>query len=203
MTTIKLTVTGAHVTAQADGPLTSGMVGLRVVISYDESWDGLSKTLVCRNSMGNTAFDQVYIVANIGGRATVAPEVMVAQRHLYLGIEGYTREGNLVMPTIWADCGLIQPGAESNGAESQEVTPETWMQLESQIGTLDELIETFALIHLKQYFGKICVLDHEGFYQPLKQLLEHYVQTGMMSKETMDMVVFAKTSDELLDMLED
>ena len=139
MTTINLTVSGAHVVAACDGPLTSGMVGLRVVISYDDSWDGLSKTLVCRNSMGNTAFDQVYIVANIGGRATVAPEVMVAQRHLYLGIEGYTREGNLVMPTIWADCGLIQPGAESNGAESQETTPEIWMQLESQIGTLDEL----------------------------------------------------------------
>ena len=139
MTTINLTVSGAHVVAACDGPLTSGMVGLRVVISYDDSWDGLSKTLVCRNSMGNTAFDQVYIVANIGSRATVAPEVMVAQRHLYLGIEGYTREGNLVIPTIWADCGLIQPGAESNGVESQETTPETWMQLESQIGTLDEL----------------------------------------------------------------
>lgn len=71
------------------------------------------------------------------------------------------------------------------------------------IGTLDELIETFALIHLKQYFGKICVLDHEDFYQPLKQLLEHYVQTGMLSKETMGMIRFAKNSEELLDMLED
>ena len=71
------------------------------------------------------------------------------------------------------------------------------------IGTLDELIETFALIHLKQYFGKICVLDHEDFYQPLKQLLEHYVQTGMLSKETMEMIRFARTSEQLLDMLED
>ena len=43
------------------------------------------------------------------------------------------------------------------------------------IGTLDELMETFALIHLKQYSGKIAVLDHEGFYQPLKALLKHYV----------------------------
>ena len=71
------------------------------------------------------------------------------------------------------------------------------------IGTLDELIETFALIHLKQYFGKICVLDYDGFYQPLKQLLDHYVETGMLCKDTMDKIKFAKTSDELLDMLED
>lgn len=71
------------------------------------------------------------------------------------------------------------------------------------IGTLDELIETFALIHLKQYFGKILVLDHEGFYQPLKDLLQHYVHTGMLSEETMDRIRFAQTPDELLDMLKD
>ena len=71
------------------------------------------------------------------------------------------------------------------------------------IGTLDELIETFALIHLKQYFGKILVLDHEGFYEPLKALLQHYVETGMLCEETMARIRFAQTPDELLDMLKD
>lgn len=69
------------------------------------------------------------------------------------------------------------------------------------IGTLDELIETFALIHLKQYFGKILVLNHEGFYEPLRQLLEHYVQTRMLSEATMSRIRFATTPEELLDML--
>lgn len=71
------------------------------------------------------------------------------------------------------------------------------------IGTLDELIETFALIHLKQYDGKIMVLDHKGFYQPLKALLEHYVNTGMLSEETMAKLHFAQSTEELLDLLED
>lgn len=71
------------------------------------------------------------------------------------------------------------------------------------IGTLDELIETFALIHLKQYFGKIMVLDHNGFYEPLKALLEHYVAKGMLTAETMSKMHFARTADELLDLLED
>lgn len=71
------------------------------------------------------------------------------------------------------------------------------------IGTLDELIETFALIHLKKYFGKILVLDHEGFYEPLKALLQHYVETGMLCEETMARIRFAQTPDELLDMLKD
>ena len=70
------------------------------------------------------------------------------------------------------------------------------------IGTLDEVIETFALVHLKQYFGKIFILNHEGFYEPLRQLLRHYVDTKMMTEETMSKIIFAQTPDEILDALE-
>lgn len=71
------------------------------------------------------------------------------------------------------------------------------------VGTLDELIETVALVHLKQYFGKMAVLNHEGFYEPLKSLLDHYVATGMMPQATRDKIVFADSPQELLEMLED
>lgn len=70
------------------------------------------------------------------------------------------------------------------------------------IGTLDEVIETFALVHLKQYSGRIFVLDHEGFYEPLKALLRHYVSTGMMTEETSGKMIFARTVEELIDMLD-
>ena len=69
------------------------------------------------------------------------------------------------------------------------------------IGTLDEVIETFALVHLKQYFGKIFILNHEGFYEPLRLLLRHYVDTKMMTEETMSKIIFAQTPDEILDAL--
>ncbi len=69
------------------------------------------------------------------------------------------------------------------------------------IGTLDEVIETFALVHLKQYLGKIFLLNHNGFYEPLRQLLRHYVDTRMMSEETMSKIIFAQTPDEILDTL--
>ena len=71
------------------------------------------------------------------------------------------------------------------------------------IGTLDELIETFALVHLKQHEGKMFVLNHNGFYEPLRALLEHYVKTGMMSEETNAMMIFADTVEEILDALQD
>ena len=70
------------------------------------------------------------------------------------------------------------------------------------VGTLDEVIEVLALVHLKQYFGKIFVLNHNGFYEPLRQLLRHYVDTGMMTEATMSKMVFAETEEDILDALE-
>lgn len=69
------------------------------------------------------------------------------------------------------------------------------------VGTLDEVVEVIALVHLKQYFGKVLLLDYDGFYQPLRLLLLHYVETGMLKQETFDLVRFASTPDELLEML--
>jgi uncharacterized protein (TIGR00730 family) len=70
------------------------------------------------------------------------------------------------------------------------------------IGTLDEVIETFALVHLKQYFGKIFLLNHNGFYEPLRNLLQHYVDTRMMTEATMSKIIFAENTEEILDALQ-
>ena len=70
------------------------------------------------------------------------------------------------------------------------------------IGTLDEIMDTFACIHLKQYDGRIFVLNHEGFYEPLRKLLQHYVDEKMLSQETMDKIGFADTVEQLLEMLQ-
>ncbi len=67
------------------------------------------------------------------------------------------------------------------------------------VGTLDEVIEVLALVHLKQYSGKIFLLNHEGFYEPLRALLQHYVDMKMMTEETMSKVIFADSPDAILD----
>lgn len=69
------------------------------------------------------------------------------------------------------------------------------------IGTLDEIMDTFACVHLKQYDGRIFVLNHEGFYEPLRALLRHYVDERMLSEETMSKIIFAATPEELLEIL--
>ena len=65
------------------------------------------------------------------------------------------------------------------------------------IGTMDELFETVVLAKLGQFHGRIGVLDFEGFYEPLKALLKHFVDTGMMTQGDADLVHFASTPEEL------
>jgi predicted Rossmann-fold nucleotide-binding protein len=54
------------------------------------------------------------------------------------------------------------------------------------------------LLYLKQYDGKVCLLNYNGFYEPLLALMRHYVDQKMMSEETMDRLIVADTPEELL-----
>ena len=71
------------------------------------------------------------------------------------------------------------------------------------IGTLDEIMDTFACVYLKQYDGRIFLLNYDGFYEPLRKLLQHYVDEGMVSQETMDKIRYADTPERLLEMLQE
>ena len=70
------------------------------------------------------------------------------------------------------------------------------------IGTLDEVMDTFACIHLKQYDGRIFMLNHEGFYEPLRALLQHYVDVNMLSQETFARIEILDTPEAILEALE-
>ncbi len=136
MTRIMLTVTGAQAWPSVTGPLTSGMVGVPITIEYDEAWDGLTKNLVCRCSEWGSDSGEHRTILNVGETAVVAHEVMKSGMYLYLGIEGYSSDGMLVMPTTWASCGKIQPGANSGAELSADPTLPVWDQLQTEIAQL-------------------------------------------------------------------
>lgn len=134
MTSIKLTVSGAQIQAKVCGPLTAGMVGIPVTILYDSEWEGLTKTLVCK---GGELVCRV--VPDISTETTVTPEVMRAGLHLHLGVEGRNADGTLVIPTLWADCGLIRESASVEAEESTARDTSLWAQLLNRIGTMEDL----------------------------------------------------------------
>ena len=70
------------------------------------------------------------------------------------------------------------------------------------IGTLDELVETYVLRKLHRYEGRLYALDVDGFYTPFKQLLDHYVETGMLEPSDRALIAFPTDVEELMQALQ-
>lgn len=112
MTTIRLFCQGATARAKVDGAITAGAVGIPVEITCDSAWDGLTRTIVFMTPVSRSA------VSGVEDSAVVAPEVLVQGLHLYVAMEGRDAAGSVVIPTNWADCGVIR--CSSAGADEIE-----------------------------------------------------------------------------------
>lgn len=96
--------------------------------------------------------------------------------------------------TIWVDTMSVRKEMMREGTCAVVALP-------GGVGTLDEMIETHTLKKLAQYKGEIFVLNLGGFYDPLAGLLDYYVKTEMLDKASRDMVRFASSVEELMEML--
>ena len=71
------------------------------------------------------------------------------------------------------------------------------------IGTMDEMFETMVLAKLGQYSGRLAVLNVDGFYEPLRALLDHFVAEGMLEPEDYALLRFCDTVEDLQEFLKD
>lgn len=92
--------------------------------------------------------------------------------------------------TIWT-------GTMAERKEKMREGTSAVIALPGGIGTLDEVIEVHVLAKLGKYSGKVIALNVDGFYDPLKSLLDHYVNTGMMAPSDRDLMLFPGSVDEL------
>jgi len=123
MTKITVKVTGAQVEAALSGILTAGMVGVPAVFSFDEDWATLEKVALFR------AGGETYCVRDFGDRVTVPWEVLEKTGcTLHVGVYGVSREGTLAIPTVWAELGKLQPGADPEGTEGCDPALPVWKQ---------------------------------------------------------------------------
>lgn len=137
MTSIKLTLTGAVAKAEVTGALTAGMVGVPVTIAYDEQWEGLTKSLVCRSGAG------VKTILHIDTQTTVAPETLQwvknTSNELFVGVEGRNADGDLVLPSTMAYCGKILPGADPEGDPAVKNAESVWTRVLKTVKELENL----------------------------------------------------------------
>ena len=134
MTNIEIRVSGAAaVKGKQDGLLTAGMVGATVRFSFDGLWDGLSKTAVFK--CGGMVRD----VIGVEDTARIPAEVLCADTELYVGVEGRSGDGAVVIPTVWVRAAYVYPGANASGDLSTDLTLPVWAQIQAMIGDLAKL----------------------------------------------------------------
>lgn len=111
--------------------LTSGMVGAEVEFLFSDEWAPLIKTAVF------IAGSQKRVVLEAAWRDNICiiPYECLAESdvHLLVGVYGTNTGGSLVIPTVYADLGMIWTGADADGETGAEASPELWAQLQAQL----------------------------------------------------------------------
>lgn len=148
MTKLNLMLTGAQAAVRTEGLLTSGMVGVPVELEFDEDWNFLTKNVIFQAG-GVTACR-----VDVGTRTTVPSQVLEKKNcTLYIGACGVNANGTLVIPTIWAEVGVILPGADLQGEESGDPALPAWQQIAKTLGDIEKSLEGILTLQRKLIGG--------------------------------------------------
>ena len=141
-----VTISGSRATAKIHAPIVAGTVGGTVSFQFDESWDGMTKTLVWRGS-GVTVDDTACT-------GIIPAEVVAAPGRLFVGV--YGTKDNTATPTTWADLGQVMPGADPSGDESTDPSLPVWAQIMERTHIDDTAIATDSTWSSKKIINNSC-----------------------------------------------
>lgn len=136
MTQVFMEITGAQGRVQKTGLLTAGMVGVPVQFSFSPEWAELNCLAVFR--AGEVKKDN----AITDGCSVIPAEVLQQPgQRLYLGVEGRSKQGDVVIPTVWAEVGQILEGAQAANDPALAPTPSQFERFMAQVEQVDEKIK--------------------------------------------------------------
>lgn len=131
---IKVYISGNRADVIEREPLTSGTVGKAINFAFTEDWRLLIKYAVFEGSGRRIA------LTNIGDSCIIPHEVLAKHGGaLRVGVYGRTADGSAATPTVYAQLGIIQRGADPNADPSTKPTLPVWAQIQAQIGDLSNL----------------------------------------------------------------
>lgn len=127
-------VSGVEAVAVDVKKVTAGLTGAEVVMEYtDPLWNGLTKKVI---------FDGAETVSAVEtGDRVIIPVEAVRQEGVLLrvGVYGVSSEGNLAVPTIWAEIGNVLPAVPGNSVGPGSQALAEWAQILAMIGDLRNL----------------------------------------------------------------
>lgn len=127
-------VSGVEAAALDRKSITMGLAGATVEFEYtDPMWSGLTK---------NVVFDGATTVAVYNaGTVVEVPSAVLAVKNtpLRVGVCGIGGDGSEVVPTIWAELGVVRSSAFGQFPPPAEVPLPVWAQVMALIGDLSKL----------------------------------------------------------------
>ena len=132
MSNIHIAVSDADAAVTAPATLTGGMVGASVTFTFTgTAWDGLTKVAVFRAG----GVQREGARADWDGDACPIPWecLQAAGERLLVGVYGTDSAGTVILPTVYADCGWIQPGASLSGETAAEPTAPVYAGLMREV----------------------------------------------------------------------
>lgn len=136
MDVAKLKVARTYAGVVSRDTITAGLGGATISVEYAPGiWDGLTKTVVFRGSVSKDVITNDTTIK-------IPPEVLTEpNKRLSVGFCGMDHKKMLVIPTIWADLGLIQPGADPSGDTSTDPSLPVWAQIAGRVDELADEVE--------------------------------------------------------------
>lgn len=117
--------------AATDDAITTSSVGIPVTLDLSADFDGLAKTLCFKTQ--SAAVD--IVLTGDATESAVPPDVLVRSGEwLSIGIYAADANGDIVIPTVWANAGVIQLGTLPSGVDPSEPTP-SWVAQVQQIAS--------------------------------------------------------------------
>lgn len=133
----KIQVTDIYAAVVYRKPIPAGIVGAQVQIEYaSDLWAGLRKTVVFRGAGTKIPIKDDTVV-------TIPAEVVEKKSvRLKVGVYGVDADNNIVIPTLWADLGIIQDATDPSGDPTTDPVLPVWAQIQAMIGDLSKLDTT-------------------------------------------------------------
>ncbi len=124
-----------RLSVQKSEPVTSGSVNVYPVrFQFSPDWDGMAPTAVFR-----AGWKSCTAVLDLNGECVIPWEVLEKPRcRLEAGVCG-VRDGNVVLPTVWADLGMVLEGAEP-GEPARPPTAGVFEQVMGELAAVRELV---------------------------------------------------------------
>lgn len=169
MIVAKIQVSGSIAHTLYKKVIPAGIIGAQVEFEYAEDiWQGLHKTVVFRGSVTKDVVTDANIV-------TIPPEVAEKPMSLLsVGVYGVDADGNLAIPTIWADLGIVRDSVNTSGDTTTDPSLPVWAQIQGMIGDLGEL-DTEAKNNLVAAVNEALSNGGTVDEEEIQQIVEEYL----------------------------